>query len=445
MRQGEITVSLLNSFWSIEVGFHVSLDLVRAAVTVLILARFANAQETRSVEIPTGKNGKVEVAEILVRLAQASGVTLERPAADLTLSTQGLARALTKRMLSDALGPEVSISFRPATMVMTIHERILTADRRKEWLGRLGDLADKAAEAARHRQSYGMRALNSYRPNDPRRPTICLVHGLNSSSRGFVHMLPWLEEAGYGIVVFDYPFNRSIAESCQVFARDWAAFRNEVKDKFPWSIVAHSMGALLARSLVEDEAAPARDVRSLILIAPVNQGSNLAKMQTAVQLMNGLQAINGQDKTKAMMNLSDGMGQAAQDMLPGSAFLKQMNRRPRCPGIPYHIIAGDRGFLTPESRAQIEGRVALVTRNSGIFGRLTQTATADLPDLLDELTDGTGDGCVSVDRTRLAGVADHVTIHANHAELIRAPLLFPDPGPVACMPDLLRWLKDDRE
>jgi hypothetical protein len=32
-------------------------------------------------------------------------------------------------------------------------------------------------------------------------------------------------------------------------------------------------------------------------------------------------------------------------------------------------------------------------------------------------------------------------IHANHAELIRAPLLFRDPGPVACMPYLLRWLK----
>ena len=71
-----------------------------------------------------------------------------------------------------------------------------------------------------------------------------------------------------------------------------------------------------------------------------------------------------------------------------------------------------------------------LTRNTGIFGQLTKAATADLPDLLDELTDGTGDGCVSVDRTRLEGVTDHVTIHANHAELIRAPLLYPDPGPV---------------
>ena len=245
--------------------------------------------------------------------------------------------------------------------------------------------------------------------------------------------------------MYDYPFNRSIAESCQRgdSARDWAAFRAKVKDRLPWSIVAHSMGALVARSLVEDDKSWAHDVCSLIMIAPVNQGSQLAKVQTVMQFMNGLQAINGKNTTRAMMNLSDGLGQAAEDMLPGSSFLKEMNRWPRRQGLSYHIIAGDRGFLTREGRAQIEGRIDLVTRNSGIFGRLTQAATADLPDLLDELTDGTGDGCVRVERTRLDGVADHVTIHANHAELIRAPLLFADPGPVACMPDLLRWLRQD--
>ena len=412
-------------------------------IAILVLSGHSHASAMRTVEIPVGKGGEVQVAEIISRLATASDAALERPAADLTLSTQGLARALTKTLLSETLGPEVAITFRPGAMIMTIDERILTPEHREEWLRRLGHLAERANEAARRRQSYGMRALKSYRPNDPTRPTVCLVHGLNSSSGGFVHMIPWLEEAGYGIVAYDYAFNRSIALSCQGFAHDWAAFRAEVKDQLPWSIVAHSMGALLARSLVEDDAGPAHDVRSLILIAPVNQGSQLAKVQTVVQLMNGLQAINGKNTTKAMMNLSDGLGQAAEDMLPSSPFLKELNRRPRCQNLPYHIVAGDRGFLTREGRAQIEGRIDLVTRNSGIFGRLTQAATADLPDLLDELADGTGDGCVSVARTRLAGVADHVTIHANHAELIRAPLLFADPGPVACMPDLLRWLRED--
>ncbi len=414
-------------------------------IAFLVFMGPAHAAATRTVQVPVSKTGEVQVSEILARLAEASGVALDRPGADLTLSTQGLAGPLTRALLSNTLGPEVAITFQPGAMIMTIDERILARERRGEWMRRLGNLADRAEEAARARQSYGMRALKSYRPIVPSRPTFCLVHGLNSSSGGFVHMIPWLEEAGYGIISYDYPFNRSLDESCAGFAREWIALRRQTRDDRPWSILCHSMGALVARSLVESDTIPVRDVGSLILIAPVNQGSNLAKVQTVIQLMNGLQAINGKKTTNAMLHLSDGLGQAATDMLPGSAFLKGLNRRPRRPGIAYHILAGDSGFLTREARAQIEGRLDVLTRNAGIFGQLTKVATADLPDLLDELTDVTGDGCVSVERTRLDGVSDHVTMHANHAELIRAPLLFPDPGPVACMPYVLRWLREDQE
>jgi pimeloyl-ACP methyl ester carboxylesterase len=266
---------------------------------------------------------------------------------------------------------------------------------------------------------------------------------MNSSSGGFVHMIPWLEEAGYGIVVYDYPFNRHLDESCAEFTREWRAFRRRVQDKLPWAIVAHSMGALLARALIEDDSSWAHDVSSLVLIAPVNQGSHMARVQMVRQLMNGLTALRGKNTTRAMMSLSDGLGQAAEDLLPGSVFLKNLNRRPRRAGVSYHILAGDRGFLTREGRAQLQAQFDLVTQHGGILGRVTRMAAGDLSDLLDELCDETGDGCVTVAATRLEGVADHKTIHANHAELIRAPLLFPDPGPVACMPDLLRWLNED--
>lgn len=414
-------------------------------IAFLVFSRSAYALQTRSIEIPIGKTGEIQVAEIVSRLAKASGVTLELPGANVTLATQGFAGPLTRTLLAEALGPEVAIAFRPGAMIITVDERILVAKRRTEWLDRLRNLGARAGEAARRRQSYGMHALKSYRANDPTRPTICLIHGLNSSSGGFVHMIPLLEEAGYGIVVYDFPFNRRLDESCAAFVRDWAAFHREAHDQLPWSIVAHSMGALLARALIEDDATWARDVSSLIMIAPVNQGSQLAKVQTVVQISNGLKAINGKDATKAMLSLSDGLGQAAEDMLPGSAFLGVLNRRPRRAGVAYHILAGDRGFLTREGRDQLEGRLELVIRNAGIFGRLTKVATADLPDLLDELTDGKGDGCIAVERTRLEDVADHVTIHANHVELVRGPLLYPDPGPVACMPYVLRWLKGDRE
>jgi pimeloyl-ACP methyl ester carboxylesterase len=404
----------------------------------------AYALDTRTIEIPTGKMGEVPVAEIVSRIAKASGVTSELPSANLTLSTLGFAGPLTRTLLSEALGPEVTITFRPGAMVITIDERNLV-DKRDEWLSRLRKLSEKASVAARKRESYGMHALKSFRANDPGRPTVCLIHGLNSSSAGFVHVVPLLEEAGYGIVVYDYPYNRSLDESCTVFARDWSAFRRETKDQLPWSIVAHSMGALLARSLIENDASWAHDVTSLIMIAPVNQGSQLAKVQTIMQISNGLKAISGKDATRAMLSLSDGLGQAAEDMLPDSAFLRSLNRRPRRAGVAYHILAGDRGFITRGGRSQLEGRLNLVIGNAGIFGRLTKLATADLPDLLDELTDGKGDGCIAAERTRLDGVADHVTIHANHVELVRGPLLYPDPGPVACMPFVLKWLKPDRE
>jgi pimeloyl-ACP methyl ester carboxylesterase len=414
-------------------------------IALLVGTTSASATETRTIEIPVGKTGEIQVSEIVSRLAKASGVALELPAAGLILSTQGFAGALTRTLLSEALGPEVTISFRPGAMVIAIDDRILAVDRRAEWLGRLRNLGNRAAEAARTRQAYGMHALKSFRANDPARPTVCLIHGLNSSSGGFVHVIPLLEEAGYGIVVYDYPYDRGLVESCAIFARDWAGFRRDTRDRLPWSIVGHSMGALLARALIEDDATWGGDVSSLVMIAPVNQGSQLAKVQTFMQISRGLKAINGKDATKAMLSLSDGLGQAAQDMLPGSAFLRGLNRRPRRGGVAYHVLAGDRGFMTRQGRAQIEGHLELVNQNAGVFGRLTRAATADLPELLDELTDGTGDGCIAVERTRLEGVADHVVIHANHVELVRGPLLYPDPGPVVCMPVVLKWLKADRE
>jgi hypothetical protein len=78
-----------------------------------------------------------------------------------------------------------------------------------------------------------------------------------------------------------------------------------------------------------------------------------------------------------------------------------------------------------------------------LLGGLTRLAASNRPAQLDEITDGIGDGCVSVASTRLAGVDEPSILPVNHLELIRAPLLFPDKGPVACMPIVLRWLEKD--
>ena len=96
-------------------------------ITLFMLVCSAQGAATRTVEVPISKTGEVQVAEILARLTEASGVALDRPGADLSLSTQGLAGPLTKALLVDSLGPEVAISFQRGAMIMTIDDRILAA------------------------------------------------------------------------------------------------------------------------------------------------------------------------------------------------------------------------------------------------------------------------------------------------------------------------------
>ena len=354
-----------------------------------------------------------------------------------------MAGSLTKTLLAECLGPQVRFVFRPDTVAIVIDEDALVDSRRDDWNRRLADLGTRTLQASRRRQSYGMKALASYRPNDPRRPTVCLVHGLNSSSGGFVHVVPHLEQAGYGVVVYDYPFNQRLEDSCAQFRADWQAFRKQAGESRPWAILAHSMGALVARSYVEGDERAAREVASLIMIAPVNQGAHLARLQTVHQTLSSLTAINRKRTEHALAQLADGIGQAAEDMLPGSPFLTRLNRGSPPAGVPYHIVAGSRGAISREVRQQAQARLDALTGTSGLVSMFTKLAGREVAPLLDELTDGTGDGCVSIDRTKLPGVTDHVTIPANHAELIRAPLLYPDPGPVACMPYVLKWLRAD--
>lgn len=401
----------------------------------------ANTDPVR-VTVPFVEAGEIDLSELVVRLAKATGLDVERPRGDVTLPANGLAGKLSRKMLAATLGTDATITVEGLALVVTIDPESLGPGRRDEWRNRVLGLAAIADREAKRRLHYGMHALKSFRPNDATRPTICLIHGVNSSSGGFVHMIPPLEEAGFGVVVYDYPYNRSLEDSCLRFAKDWSAFRRETGESRPWAIVGHSMGTLLARDYVESPAYGG-DVSSLILVAPVNQGSHLAQTQTLLQFIKGLRAVNGRKSSEALAHLGDGLGEAAADMTPGSDFLKTLNGRPRRVGVPYHILAGDVAFLPPSTRRQIEDQVTLARKQGGLLGNLVRVATGDghnLSDRLDEVTDGSGDGCVSVARTRLAGVSDHVVIHANHAELIRAPLLFADPGPVACMPYLLRWL-----
>ncbi len=399
-----------------------------------------DAGELSVVRVPLVAGREVDVADLVEKLGRATGAKVSRPHGNLSVPVVGVGGGVSRNALADLLGPTASVSVEGMTFVVGINAAGSTPESQADWERRLKKLAEHVESEARRQANYGMHALSSYRPNDSRRPTVCLVHGLNSSSGGFVHMIPQIEAAGYGVVIYDYPYNLNLNTSGERFQRDWKVFRQQWGEKRSWAIVAHSMGALISRFYVENDAAYLNDVSDLILIAPVNQGSSLAKAQTLLQLLRSVQAVQGNKPAEALSHLGDGLGEAATNLLPGSAFLTALNRRPRRAGVAYHILAGDVGFVSHEMRTKVEARLDSLRQGGGFLGGLTRFVTSDVEDQLDEVSDGTGDGCVTVARTRLAGVSDHATIHANHAELIRAPLLFRDPGPVPCMPYLLKWL-----
>ena len=408
-------------------------------IVIVWLGLIPTTSGQQVVRVPVGPTGDVDLAAVVARLAEATGSRVDPPTESVPLPTTGRSRSLSSQYLAEALTPDVAVEFTPEAVVFAVGPDPANARGSELWAVRLGALATRARSEAERRTHYGFRRRPSYRPNDPARPTVCLIHGLNSTAGVFKHLTPALEAAGYGVVTYDFPYNRDLDETSGDFVRDWPAFRTGTGDSARWVILAHSMGGLLARSLIESPSKDEpSDVSALLMLAPPNHGSSLAQGQTFLQTVQALQSVRGERRTEPLAHLGDGLGAAADDLTPGSAYLNTLNARPRRAGVAYHILAGDSAYLSRESRRQVEASLA----SAGRIGGLGRLLTAGVKGPLDEITDGLGDGCVAVASTRLAGVADHRVMHVNHLELIRAPLLFPDAGPIASMPTLLEWLQE---
>lgn len=401
------------------------------ALLILLGCPIDGPAEPISVRIPIDLNGEFDLADLIARTGKEVGVEVDKPALSWKVPARGAMGARTLARLGESLGRNVSLSIRGDLLILTVQP--VAAKLLKTPL-------EKLSEGTRtgHTLGTGFRALDSYRPNDLKRPTVCLVHGLNSSSHSFVHLIPALEREGFGVVVHDYPYNRDLDSTVKDFTRDWKAFRASRGERLPWAIVTHSMGTLPARWYVEGEAFD-DDVCDLIMIAPPNHGAAIATAQTMLELIERFRAVRRDDL--ALARLNEGLGEAAVDLTPGSPFLRELNSRPIRKSVRYHILAGDRGFIDLASRKRIEARIAFLKRAGGMIGGVTRIMEGNLDAVLDEMTDTTGDGCVTVESTKLAGVEDHVVIHSNHVALIRGPMLFADEGPIDCLSFVLERLQ----
>jgi pimeloyl-ACP methyl ester carboxylesterase len=282
---------------------------------------------------------------------------------------------------------------------------------------------------ARAEPAFGLRE-DQQAPADRSTASVVLVHGLDEPGTIWLKLIPALRSDGLQVKEFRYPNDQGIRPTVRMFAEELTRLRGSGVERI--DLVAHSMGGLVCRELltapdIDRSALPA--VRSVIMVATPNHGSDLARFHLAAEAREQVvRLFTGESHWRAAW--TDGHGEASQDLMPDSKFLRELNARPLPGNVAMSIIAGDSSPIHASGVAKATGWM----RGHLHFG---DAALADWQHAFDALSNGLGDGAVSVESTKIDGVSDHIVLHANHIALLEGSRSAPGPA-VAAIRERLR-------
>jgi hypothetical protein len=132
----------------------------------------------------------------------------------------------------------------------------------------------------------------------------------------------------------------------------------------------------------------------------------------------------------------DGAGEAKIDLLPESRFLNELNSRPH-PDIDMLIIAGiSSPWKEDDINVVINGVLKKVPENQ-------KELVGDIGEYMIKMTHGLGDGLVTVESTRLAGIP-HQTVEGTHLSMIRNVTTSSKRIPPA-VPVIVEYLRGDKD
>ena len=250
-----------------------------------------------------------------------------------------------------------------------------------------------------------------------RKTTVLLLHGVDSSPASFLDLRRCLAAGDDPIKIgtFAYANDEAIDRIGDQLAARLKKQAKACPDR-DIILVAHSMGGLVARYMLETPGVDPGNVSTLIMLATPNHGSRLSRLRPGVDLLTFLRRHG--DDARLVAPINDGMGEAGFDMWPDSPFLTILNRRPRNPAVTYHLILGDKGILSAarmrEFREQIMNKVRRLKKQE-IYAKKIAAWLDDLHEVLQ----GEGDGAVSLRRGSLAGV-EPVVLPFGHLGMLRS-------------------------
>lgn len=194
--------------------------------------------------------------------------------------------------------------------------------------------------------------------------TVVLLHGLARTAGSMEKMEDALKEAGYHTCNIGYP---STQHAIDVLVREHLlpSLRACGPDAAePLNFVTHSMGGILVRQLRHSE--PALRFGRVVMLGPPNHGSELVDRMGDWRLFRWVNGPAGQQLRTAPESVPNRLGAATFEV---------------------GIIAGNKPFLEP-----FAGYIA-----------------------------GPGDGKVSVESAKLAGMQDYLVLPVTHSFMMRNP------------------------
>lgn len=177
-----------------------------------------------------------------------------------------------------------------------------------------------------------------------RRELIVLIHGLIRSSVSMHPLKTYLEKQGYQVYSYSYP---SAKYTIEQHGTNLNQFINELLIKNPGvkiDFITHSLGGIIAREALSHlSSKQLKNIGCLIMLAPPNQGSDLAKL--SIQM---LPLITSSIKPLAELSSDE------------SAYV----HRVPIPKIKIGIIAGRYDAKVPPASTWLEGQEKPVVINS---------------------------------------------------------------------------------